>query len=99
MRSLNPFSIEVRFQPHKDTEYDDSIIQPANRKYKSLINSEMIFNKAGVLLKSTVRGVSPTEFVTNLEDYGRLKESNDTIFSFGTSKKGKFKFYFRDFNF
>ena len=78
--------LEVRFQPVNDTNQEKSVVQPQNQGFKSLSHSEIVTDKAENLLKHKHRGVSPTEFVTNNEDFGKLKESNDTIFSFGTSK-------------
>jgi len=80
----------VRFKPIQDKDFEDNIIQPLNNTLKALSSSQIVTNKSQKLAINQRRGVSPTEFLSNNEDFGKLKESNDTIFSFGTSKKGKY---------
>lgn len=63
---------------------NDEVMMPcntANQRYATTRQSHS-FDQ----FERKKRVVTPTEFLTNNDEFGRLKESNDTIFSFGTSE-------------
>lgn len=81
----------------------ENIIQPYNKNEKVMniplqitknpeIRSKKYYFSLILSPKSKFRTISPTEFLSNSNEYGKLKESNDTIFSFGTSKDNSFIF-------
>ncbi|CAI2361438.1 unnamed protein product [Moneuplotes crassus] len=83
---LQKYSKEKRREGNDNpvvSESNEEIIRPCNESIKLYEES-----KHGTILElpSKAREISPTEFLTNNDDYGRLKESNESIFSFGTSR-------------
>lgn len=69
-------------QMREESQVD--IIQPSNKNIRIYERPQRtsIDN-----LKQKRRGLTPTEFLSNTDEYGRLKDSNESIFSFGTSKR------------
>jgi hypothetical protein len=65
------------------------IIQPSNKNIRIYERPQesSIYN-----LRQNKRRLTPTEFLNNADEYGRLKDSNESIFSFGTSKRNYYIF-------
>ena len=66
-----------------------NIIQPYNEAVKMFDHSEDRIDQSIEAFHRQRKVISPTEFLYNNDDFGKLKESNDTIFSFGTTRKGQ----------
>jgi len=65
-----------------DFRSKEEIIQPCNGNIR--IYEESKHGNSLEINKN--KEISPTEFLGNNEDFGKLKESNESIFSFGTSQ-------------
>jgi hypothetical protein len=75
--------IELKIQQMREQSQED-IIQPSNTYIKVYQRSQQVKLDNS---REKRRGLTPTEFLNNTNEYGRLKESSESIFSFGTSKR------------
>jgi len=78
--------LEKRLEELQEEELEDDIIQPENNKSIRLFE-ESKHARSAIDMFRNKRDVTPTDFLSNNDEYGRLKESNESIFSFGTSRR------------
>lgn len=79
--------VNERYRNSINSDEEDAQLNSRNFKSLGFPKISEIDQQAKKSHKAEIKSrvVTPTEFLSNNDEFGRLKESNDTIFSFGTS--------------